>query len=124
MAVTGAGRLSVRKRLKLWWGKLRRFYLGHFRPGYVRRNQARRRGECKRCGACCQLGLRCWQLRHTSQTTECVRHERRPLNCRLFPIDERDLSDRDVINPLAPCGFSFDAQAPASGEHDEDAASS
>ena len=27
--------------------------------------------------------------------------------CRLFPIDERDLRDRDIIAPDTPCGFSF-----------------
>jgi hypothetical protein len=25
----------------------------------------------------------------------------------MFPIDERDIRDRDIVNPHDPCGFSF-----------------
>lgn len=34
-------------------------------------------------------------------------HGTRPMNCRVFPIDERDLADRDLLHPEAPCGFHF-----------------
>jgi len=29
----------------------------------------------------------------------------------MFPIDERDLRDRDIVSPDHPCGFSFGAAA-------------
>jgi hypothetical protein len=29
------------------------------------------------------------------------------MNCRVFPIDERDLADRDLVLPDRECGFSF-----------------
>jgi hypothetical protein len=33
----------------------------------------------------------------------------------MFPIDERDLRDRDIISPDHPCGFSF---VPLGGDGD------
>ena len=99
--------LTASQRLQLWWGKVRRLYLATFRPGYVRESRARREGECQRCGACCALGVRCPCLRRNGHGTECAIHGVRPTNCRLFPIDERDLADRDLLHPEAPCGFHF-----------------
>ena len=106
MAVTSP-RLAWRVRMRLMWGKVRRFGLGLFRRGYVRRSAARREGECQRCGACCRLGYRCQFLREKGGGTECRVHWLRPRNCRLFPIDERDLADRDAIAPDVPCGYRF-----------------
>ena len=99
--------LTASQRLQLWWGKVRRLYLATFRPGYVRESRARREGECQRCGACCALGVRCPCLRRNGHGTECAIHGVRPTNCRLFPIDERDLAERDMILPHRPCGYSF-----------------
>jgi hypothetical protein len=100
--------LHLRLRVKLLAGKVRRCYLGVFRRGYIRANVARRRGECRRCGACCQLAFRCGALQNHEHVTACQFHKYRPLNCRVFPIDERDLADRDLIAPDQPCGFRFD----------------
>ena len=111
-------RLSLRQRLKLLWGKVRRFYLGLARRRYVRDRLARRTGQCRRCGACCALGYRCLALRDTPKGTECRTHQIRPPNCRLFPIDERDLAARDLILPHTPCGFRF---APAPDDAPENA---
>jgi len=98
---------SARERLVLGWGKERRFYLAHFRPGYVRRSLARRVGECNRTGACCRLMFTCPLLDIRSNPVRCTIQEVKPKVCRLFPIDERDLEDRDIIAPDTPCGFSF-----------------
>jgi hypothetical protein len=100
-------RLPWRQRLRLLRGKLRRFYLGLFDRRYVRERRAQRVGECTRCGACCQLVFRCQLLRDNGDVTECRFHHYRPLNCRLFPVDERDLADRDLVAPDTPCGFRF-----------------
>jgi phosphatidylserine decarboxylase len=35
--------------LELWWGKLRRTWLRWFRPGYVRRMEVQRQGDCPDC---------------------------------------------------------------------------
>ena len=98
---------TVRERMILGWGKARRFYLAHFRPGYVRRSLARRVGQCDRTGACCRLMFTCPLLDQRSDPVKCSIHEVKPKVCRLFPIDERDLRDRDIVSPDVPCGFSF-----------------
>ncbi|NQT52430.1 hypothetical protein HQ576_10285 [bacterium] len=106
-------RLTLGQRARLWWGKARRYYLGRLRPGYVKRQHERRRGECARCGACCQLGIYCWSLQNHQPVAECKRHTSRPMNCRIFPIDERDLRDRDLIVSDVRCGYSFDDDTPS-----------
>ena len=99
--------LTVRERATLGWGKVRRFYLSHFRRAYVRESLARRVGQCDRTGACCHLMFTCPLLDTASDPVRCRVHEIKPKVCRLFPIDERDLRDRDILSPDAPCGFSF-----------------
>ncbi len=103
-------RQTLRTRLILWWGKARRFYLGLFRRGYIGEQLEKRQGECRRCGACCQLGMACAFLKNHQPITECRIHTARPMNCRIFPIDERDLVDRDLLAPDLPCGFHFDGE--------------
>ena len=98
---------SWRERGLLGWGKLRRFYLSHFRPGYVRASLARRVGQCDRTGACCNLMYTCPLLIQHPEPVRCGIQERKPKVCLLFPIDERDLRDRDIVSPTMPCGFSF-----------------
>jgi Putative zinc- or iron-chelating domain len=99
--------LRFQDRLTLGWGKMRRFYLAHFRPGYVRRSLARRVGHCNRTGACCHLMFTCPLLDRRTEPVRCSIHEIKPKVCHLFPIDERDLRDRDLVSPDVPCGFSF-----------------
>lgn len=101
--------LTWRQRSILGWGKVRRFYLAHVRPDYVRTSLARRVGDCNRTGACCRLMFTCPILvtEPAPEPVRCGIHERKPKVCRLFPIDERDLRDRDIISPTAPCGYSF-----------------
>lgn len=99
--------LTFRERMTLGWGKVRRFYLAWFRPGYVRESLARRVGECHRTGACCHLMFTCPLLDQKTEPVRCSIHEIKPRVCFLFPIDERDLRDRDIISPDVPCGFSF-----------------
>ena len=99
--------LTVRERMTLGWGKLRRQYLVLFRPGYVRESLARRVGHCARTGACCRLMFTCPLLDQRSDPVRCTIQEIKPKICHLFPIDERDLRDRDIVSPHVPCGFSF-----------------
>jgi hypothetical protein len=101
------GKLSVSQRLAHGLGKIRRVYYWTVRKEYILRSHARRRGECVRCGACCKLMFRCPWLDESGALPVCVRHETRPMNCRVYPIDEADLADRDVIMPDKKCGYSF-----------------
>ncbi len=108
LARTGSG---MGARLRLAWGKIRRFYLGHFRPGYVESKTILRRGECLRCGACCMLLYTCPELEELADgNTHCRIHEERPKNCRIFPVDQTDLKDRDLVArdmDKGTCGFDF-----------------
>ena len=99
--------LTFRERMTLGWGKVRRFYLAHFRPAYVRESMARRVGHCHRTGACCRLLYTCPLLDTRPEPVRCTIHHVKPKVCGLFPIDERDLRDRDILSPDRPCGFSF-----------------
>ena len=109
LAGTGSG---LGAKLRLAWGKIRRFYLGHFRPGYVESKAILRRGECLRCGACCRLLYTCPELEELADgTTRCRIHEKRPENCRIFPVDQADLNDRELISKdrgERSCGFYFE----------------
>ncbi len=95
--------------VQLWWGKLRRVVLGHMFKGYTRRRHALRRGECKRCGTCCQLGWVCGDLTHDEAgKASCVRYnsDRHP-PCQLFPTTASDLMDVRKVREGAVCGFHF-----------------
>ena len=107
-------------RIRLFWGKVRRFCLIHFRKEYVRQSLARRRGQCRHSGACCQISIVC-PMHGPNEHGEngCTVYERRPQNCRIFPLDERDLRERDIIMPDTPCGYHFVSEAQAQAEADE-----
>jgi hypothetical protein len=113
--------LTLRDRMTLGWGKVRRFYLAHFRPGYVRGSLARRVGTCNRSGACCRLMFTCPLLDLHPDPVRCSIHDIKPKVCALFPIDERDLADRDIVSPDVPCGFSFIPRAERPGGGDSGA---
>ncbi len=101
-------KLTSKQVRTLWWGKLRRYLQHTFWPGYIASSHARREGECLRCGACCRIGSQCPHFDTDDDDLGlCKRHEVRPRNCRIFPVDERDLADRDIVSPDTTCGFSF-----------------
>jgi hypothetical protein len=99
--------LTFAQKLSHGWGKVRRFYYWTLRKDYITRSHARRRGECTRCGACCKLMFRCPWLDESSGLPACIRHETRPMNCKVYPIDEADIADRDSVRPDRKCGYSF-----------------
>ncbi len=90
-------------------GKVRRFFLAYTLQGrnYIRRMAQKRRGKCVRCGACCRLVHRCMFLRMENGVAICAIHNLRPGNCRIFPVDHRDVADRDLVLPNVPCGYTF-----------------
>ena len=84
-------------------GKLRRFVSANFRKHEVVASLALRRGECNRCGACCEILFKCPFLKkHADGTTTCGIYEDRPNQCRLFPIEQRDLEE-----VRGTCSFYF-----------------
>lgn len=99
---------TLRIRILLLRGVVRRFFLNVFRPAYVRDSLARRQGECKRCGVCCHLvANKCGALHlHPGGDSTCrLYNVYRLPNCCTFPIDPRDLAERDLVAPDRPCGF-------------------
>lgn len=84
-------------------GKLRRFVSANFRKDEVVAQLALRQGDCNRCGACCEILFKCPFLKkHRDGTTTCGIYEDRPNQCRLFPIDKRDLEE-----VRGSCSFYF-----------------
>jgi hypothetical protein len=84
-------------------GKLRRFVSANFRKEEVVASLALRQGECNRCGACCEILFKCPFLKkHHDGTTTCGIYEDRPNQCRLFPIEKRDLEE-----VRGSCSFYF-----------------
>jgi len=101
---------SFKERVVLAIGKLRRLYYVFLKPGYVSEKLKQRKGECRRCGACCKLLFTCPFLDETNGTPTCKIHADKWKVCRLFPIDERDLRDRDIISPDKKCGYYFPSE--------------
>lgn len=67
----------------------------------------RRRGECNRCGASCKLLFQCPAFDDSDGSPKCLIYNDRPGVCGLFPIDERDIAERNLVNPSQPCGYTF-----------------
>ncbi len=101
---------TLRVRLILLRGVTRRFFLNLFGRKYVRESLARRSGECIRCGVCCHLvANKCGalHLHKDSQSTCRLYSVYRLPNCCTFPIDPRDIADRDLVAPETRCGYSW-----------------
>ena len=90
---------------RLMIGKIRRHFLVYFRPRKVERMLEERRGACTRCGVCCRLGFACAHL--DPETRLCGVHEMKPAVCRTFPLDARDIADRNLVSPSPRCGYRF-----------------
>jgi len=100
---------SIRDRAVLAWGKMRRFYLGAFGNGYLAKQMRERKGECSRCGACCKLMYNCPFLDESGEITRCRIYGLPIPNCKMFPVDERDIRDRNLVMPDSTCGYYFDS---------------
>ena len=75
-------------------GKIRRYVNTNFRKQETIASLALRRGECNRCGACCELVFKCPFLKKNDDgTTLCGIYENPPNSCRLFPIEQRDIRE-------------------------------
>jgi hypothetical protein len=103
-------KVSIFNRIFLWKGVIRRLLLYFVNRRYINKNYLKRHGKCLRCGACCKLGFKwCPYLRlETDGEYFCKKHESfRIPNCKIFPIDTRDIKDRNIISKK-PCGYYFE----------------
>jgi hypothetical protein len=108
---------SLRQSAAMCWGKIRRVFLIAFRKKRVLQMLDRRQGACSRCGACCKLMFQCPAYDDSDGNPKCLVYNDRPGVCGLFPLDEKDLRERDMVMPDRKCGFYFQAPeaAPANG---------
>ncbi|MFH0888954.1 MAG: hypothetical protein V1871_07095 [Planctomycetota bacterium] len=98
----------MKKRIKLSWGKIRRVFLVYLKPRKAKKYLAQRNGECHRCGTCCELIVHCPALVRENGLASCKLYGKlRTRVCKTFPLNERDIKDRDLVNPIQKCGFSF-----------------
>jgi hypothetical protein len=105
---------TLRQSAVMCWGKIRRAFLVAFRRRKVLAKLERRRGACTRCGACCKILFQCPAYDDSDGNPKCLIYNDRPGVCGLFPLDEKDLRDRDIVMPDRKCGFYFD-EGPATG---------
>ncbi|MFP4454053.1 MAG: YkgJ family cysteine cluster protein [Desulfobacterales bacterium] len=91
--------------LVLLVGKLRRLCLTILAPRKTKNRMQRRIGKCRQCASCCKFIFRCPMLDENNLCK--IYHSRfRPLVCRKFPIDRRDVED--VYRSAGRrCGYSF-----------------
>ncbi len=89
-------------------GKLRRFFLVHFRKGHIQRELQLREGGCNQCGTCCNLLFTCPML---TRQGRCLTYgSYRPKACKVFPIDQRDIDDVKLCG--SQCGYRFNRTYP------------
>jgi hypothetical protein len=91
-------------------GKIRRAILCNFFKSRVEKKLELRRGACSRCGACCKLLLNCPAYDDSDGSPKCLVYNDRPGVCGLFPLDEKDLRERDIVMPDRKCGFWFESE--------------
>lgn len=102
---------KIKNKFKHSLGKFRRLYLSTFRKNYVNKMLAQRKGQCNQCGACCKLLLKCPFLIEEKDSFSCSIYGKvRPVNCVVFPINKKDIKDRDLILPEVPCGYFFEVK--------------
>lgn len=99
---------SVPEAALMVWGKIRRAWLIAFRKKTVVEKLSRRHGACTRCGACCRLLFNCPAYDDSNGEPKCLIYNDRPGVCGLFPLDEKDLRERDIVMPGTKCGYWFD----------------
>ena len=96
-------------------GKVRRFVQINFRKEEVAADLELRRGECNRCGACCEILFKCPFLKkYEDGTSTCGIYEDRPNQCRLFPINKRDLTE-----VRGSCSYYFIEKTGVKGQKSE-----
>jgi hypothetical protein len=110
---------SLREFTSMGLGKIRRAFLIAFRKKRVVEKLDRRRGACSRCGACCKIMFKCPAYDESDGDPKCLIYNDRPGVCSLFPLDEKDLRDRNVVMPGTKCGFYFEDGPKPEGERRE-----
>ncbi len=102
METVAQKRDNVALTMNLFYHKVRRFMVVHFRIKYVRESIDVREGACDQCGQCCKIIVQCPFLSEADGHTSCRIYKLRPLQCRAFPLHDNDLRDIEY-----KCSFRF-----------------
>ena len=94
--------VPLRVKTRQLGGKMRRFLKCKF--PFLNGHEPRRFGSCNRCGACCKIVYRCPFLTEENGMYGCAIYERRPDQCRRFPVETRDIAELD-----SGCTYYFQA---------------
>ncbi|MFW6333623.1 MAG: YkgJ family cysteine cluster protein [Desulfosalsimonas sp.] len=95
----------TKSEIVLLYGKLRRLCLTTLAPRKTASRMQRRQGNCRQCASCCKFIFRCPMLDENNLCK--IYHSRiRPLVCRRFPIDQRDVEDV-YLSSGRRCGYRF-----------------
>src|SRR5262249_61978057 len=79
----------------------------------------RRLGNPPRGGAFCKIMFKCPAYDDADGNPKCLIYNDRPGVCSLFPLDEKDLRDRDIVMAGRKCGFYFEDAPRPEGERRE-----
>ncbi|MBI2026737.1 MAG: YkgJ family cysteine cluster protein [Deltaproteobacteria bacterium] len=85
------------------FGKFRRVYWSRFKDDKTDFFISQRKGDCTRCGNCCQIGYVC--PAYDTKSRLCTINKIKPLVCKLFPLTPLDIADRDSVSFNPQCGF-------------------
>ncbi len=78
------------------------FHFFHREKVYVSLKE--RKGDCKRCGKCCQASIRCPKLLYDENNLAmCMIHDRRPGMCKIYPFNSKDF----FSHIKDKCGFFY-----------------
>jgi hypothetical protein len=98
-----------RNNYRILRGKMRRVMRVYLSPNRHRLpTSSTAQGSCARCGTSCKLGWQCffWDKKNGG----CSIYAHRPLVCRVFPMDQRDIDERNLVNRREACGYRFPEQ--------------
>ena len=95
---------SIRLRVRLFMGKVRRQFMIFFMRKYIDRQLKIRQGECLQCAACCNFSYPCPLLKEINSCS--IYNTCRPRVCSFFPINQADLNDVAACGYI--CGYRFE----------------
>lgn len=82
---------------------IRKRYLLFFKPNYVKKSLAERKGVCLQCGKCCRTMIKCPYLKERNVCT--LYPNKLNKTCLDYPFDEKD---QELSGLKGRCGYYWD----------------
>jgi hypothetical protein len=91
--------------IKFIYLSLRRRYIFHFKKRKFYENLKKRKGKCKKCGACCNLTRSfCLFL----ENNKCNLYKSKiPFMCKIYPIDQKEIDSYGLTDI---CGYYWEEE--------------